>query len=106
MGFPKLPTVGGYQVDIKPTTSTDDQFDGTAKANKKRDGNIEKAATRPDERDIDPRTIKKEQDERNLQAAKKMKIGEQEAGNEVKTVANQQAQIIRQYLDDQLKNKK
>lgn len=106
MGFPKLPTVGGFKVDVRPTGGTSDEFDGTAKARSKRDSNIEKSVSRPDERDRDPKAIKREQDEKNLQAAKKLKIGAQESGEEVKTIASQNAQIIRQQLDAKLKEKK
>jgi hypothetical protein len=103
MGIPKLPSIGGFQVEISPKTSTDDQYDGTAAANKKRARNAEKAVTPRDDRDMDPRQLKKEQDERNLQAAKKLKIGD-EGHAEIKTVAEQQAKIIRQALDQQLKD--
>ena len=106
MGFPKLPTVGGFQVGVHPTGETDDQFDGTAKTNTKRERNIENAMTRPDERNLDPRALKKEHDEKILQAAKKLKIGEQGGAEDVKNVANQQSQIVRQMLEQQLKNKK
>lgn len=105
MGFPKLPTVGGIKVEISPTGSTSDLYDGTAKTNTKRHREIEKTMTPRDERDIDPKTIKRERDEKNLQAAKNIKIGEQQGGNEVKTVANQQAQIVRQMLEKQIKDK-
>ena len=43
MGFPKLPTVGGYKVSISPKTSTDDTYDGTGKTNIKRDRSMEAA---------------------------------------------------------------
>ena len=102
MSFPKLPTVGGFKVSVVPTGETDDQFDGTAKTNTKRERNIENTMTRPDERNLDPRALKKEQDEKNLQAARKLKMG-QEGAEEVKTIANQQAQMIRQALEKQLK---
>ncbi|MCI0411407.1 hypothetical protein L0222_01255 [bacterium] len=105
MGFPKLPTVGGFKVDVGLTGGTSDEFDGTAKARSKRDRNIEKSVSRADERDRDPKAIKSEQDEKNLQAAKKLKIGAQEGGEEVKTIASQNAQIMRQYLDAKLKEK-
>jgi hypothetical protein len=106
MGFPKLPTVGGFKVDARPTGETSDEFDGTAKARSKRDRNIEKSVSGVDERDRDPKAIKKEQDERNLQAAKKLKIGAQEGGEEVKTIASQNAEIMRKRLEMQLKEKK
>jgi hypothetical protein len=106
MGFPKLPTVGGFKVDVRGTGETSDEFDGTAKARSKRDSNIEKSVSRPDDRDRDPKDIKREQDEKNLQAAKKLKIGAQEGGEEVKTIASQNAEIMRKRLELQLKEKK
>ena len=103
MGIPKLPSFGGYQVEIKPTTSTDDQLDGTARARTKRDRNIEGAASHTDERNIDPRKVKKEHDEKILQDAKNMKIGEGDHATERKTIADQNAKMIRQALEKQLK---
>jgi len=102
MGIPKLPTFGGFKVEISPTMSTDDKYDGTAKANTKRDRNVEGAATPPDERNLNPATLKREQDEKNLNGARKLKMGDQGQA-EIRTVADQQAKIIRQMLDKQLK---
>src|SRR4030095_14512383 len=106
MGFPKLPTVGGFKVDVGITGGTSDEFDGTAKARSKRDRNIEKSVSHPDDRDRDPKAIKSEQDEKNLQAAKKLKIGAQENGQDVKSIASQNAEIMRKRLELQLKEKK
>ncbi len=106
MGVPKLPTVGGFKVQVGVTGETSDEFDGTAKARSKRDRNIESSVSRTDERDRDPKAIKREQDEKNLQAAKKLKIGAQESGEEVKSIANQNAQLMRKHLEAQLKEKK
>ena len=106
MGVPKLPTVGGFKVDVGITGSTSDEFDGTAKARSKRDHSIEKSVSRTDDRDRDPKAIKSEQDEKNLQAAKKLKIGAQENGEEVKSIAAQNAEIMRKRLEMQLKEKK
>src|SRR5262245_31849725 len=98
MGFPKLPTVGGYKVSISPKTSTDDTYDGTAKTNIKRDRKTEASVTRTDERDIDPRTVKKEHDAKILESARKMDLNGQGAA-EVKSIADQQARMIRNTLD-------
>lgn len=106
MGFPKLPTVGGFKVDVGLTGGTSDEFDGTAKARSKRDRNIEKSVSGTDERDRDPKAIKSEKDEKNLQAAKNLKIGAQESGEEVKTIGRQNAEIMRKRLEMQLKEKK
>ena len=101
MGFPKLPTIGGFKVDVSVPTSTDDKYDGTAKTNTKRDRDIERVTTHRDERDLDPRSLKKEQDEKNLQGARKIKIGD-DGHQEIKTVADQRARMIRATLDKQL----
>jgi hypothetical protein len=103
MGFPKLPTVGGYKVEISPKGSTDDQLDGAGRTGGKRDKNIREAATRSDERNVDPRKVKQEHNEKILQDAAKMKIGEDEHASEVKSVAAQNAKILRQNLEKQLK---
>ena len=103
MGIPKLPSVGGFNVEVSPKMSTDDKYDGTAKANTKRDRDIERVVTGTDERDIDPRTVKKEHDEKILQAAKKIQIGEGDHAAEIKSVADQRSQMIRQTLEKQLK---
>jgi hypothetical protein len=103
MGFPKLPTVGGYKVQISPKMSTDDQLDGAGRTGGKRDKNIREAATPTSERNVDPRTVKQEHDEKILQDAAKMKIGEDQHASEIKTVADQNAKLLRQMLEKQLK---
>jgi hypothetical protein len=104
MGFPKLPTVGDYKVSISPKTSTDDTYDGTAKTETKKDRNVETSLTPRDERDIDPRKIKKEHDAKILESAKKMDFDGQNA-KEVKSIADQQAKMIRATLEKQLQEK-
>ena len=106
MGFPKLPTIGGFKVEVGYKGGTSDELDGTAKARSKRDRNVEKSVSGKDDRDRDPKDIKREQDEKNLQNAKKIKIGTQESSEEVKTIANQNAEIMRKHLEMQLKEKK
>ena len=104
MGFPKFPTVGDYKVSISPKMSTDDTYDGTAKTNTKKDREIETAATHTDERDIDPRKVKKEHDARILESARKMDLNGQGAA-EVKSIAEQQSKILRNTLEKQLQQK-
>ena len=106
MGFPKLPTVGGFKVQVGVTGETTEEFDGTAKARSKRDRNIEGSVSHTDDRDRDPKAIKREQDEKNLQNARKLKIGAQEGGEEVKSIGRQNAELIRKHLEAQLKDKK
>lgn len=101
MGILKLPTFGGVKVDVTVTTSTDGKLDGTAKARTARDRDVERSASRRDERDVDPKKLKKEQDEKNLKGAKKIKIGD-DGRQEIRTVAEQQAKMIRAALDKQL----
>ncbi len=60
--------------------------------------------TRPDERNVNPATVKREHDEKILKDAKKMKMGEDGHAAEVKTVADQQAKIIRQTLEPHSKS--
>jgi len=103
MGFPKLPTVGDYKIQIGPKMSTDDQLDGAGRTGGKRDKNIREAATPSDERNIDPRTVQQQHDEKILQDAAKMKIGEDGHANEIKGIADQNAKLIRQSLEKQLK---
>jgi hypothetical protein len=103
MGVPKLPTVGGYKIEISPKGSTDDQFDGAGRTGGKRDKNIRESATRTDERNVDPRKVKQEHDEKILQDAAKMKIGEDGHANEIKTIADQNARFLRNSLEKQLK---
>jgi len=105
MGIPKLPTVGGYKVDVTPKTSTSDTYDGTAAAKTKQDRGAEKAASHTDERDIDPRKTKKEHDEKILQDARKMDFDGQNA-KDVKSIAEQNAKMLRDALNKQLQQKK
>jgi|GEM_PF-3453315 len=103
MGIPKLPTFGGIKVEISPKMSTDDQLDGAGRTGRKRDSNVRGAATPSDEKNLDPRPLKKEHDEKILNDAKRLKIGEDGHAAEVRTLADQQAKIIRQTLEKQLK---